>query len=798
MNYLELQTRANLIVDKVNLYEESLTKEKRLESDLLNMHKYCDTFCIRPLIKLLLGDTIQTKLSRTLSNDIQIPIYASSAPMWNTKFGLLDPQPDVANYDFNSTNFINTADYDNSTAIANNFTTTKYIISKTAQSSLEYDIYVKFKINKNSANNRQLVGQGDGLQLSITPDNTIQSWVRTSSSWAGTIVKIKENAELNKWYIVRAKHDKYSTGKVTFYLSEDNGQSYTLIAEQQRYCESVQKYLIFGGRNDNTTSTSTTVTDPAIDIDFDLSETKVKEGNISIVNKDYTTLATLTSYIPSNVHDIYNVDQHEFMNSIDLYNKHNMITLDQKQALVADRDTRIKQGINYSISSNIQDALVTESQVANVFDWNTTTDEDLLNNTQTTFRQVPGIVLYYLGNGYDNTFSANVGCNDSKYLNSITFNKPCSYGVMYMDGSNDTTHLYERYRFELRNSQRNDNWFSGGTGGNDHGAVCRIFMPGCTYTRGKLESPQQIWQPIRGSEVETDGNRYWTTNGINYQGRAIYHELVFKSRRKGTSALELDFVPGLEEIPDNDPQGFATRLALAKQKDYYINRAWFNELDVENKFDSSLLADKIEEYEITTTNINSSIVNLVGNPTIDDKCNVSNFSASNYVTVTKGSKIPDKTTWTLSFTTPSNVKDGTQYIANGIASSLFINQGGELRFYTTSGNTVTMVEPNTKYKLKIVVSENKVEFFVNDSTTAAYTYTGTYTTDATVKLGFNNDSTPQYFKGIFHLDECSVLDTEKVVTNFTSKDTHKLTDSEFYNNYKLDYNTYADVFNQSK
>ena len=155
MDYLELQTRANLIVDKVNLYEESLTKEKRLESDLLNMHKYCDTFCIRPLIKLLLGDTIQTKLSRTLSNDIQIPIYASSAPMWNTKFGLLDPQPDVANYDFNSTNFINTADFNNSTAIANNFTTTKFIISKTQLSSLVYDFYVKFRINKNSANNRK-------------------------------------------------------------------------------------------------------------------------------------------------------------------------------------------------------------------------------------------------------------------------------------------------------------------------------------------------------------------------------------------------------------------------------------------------------------------------------------------------------------------------------------------------------------------------------------------------------------------------------------------------------------------
>lgn len=790
MNYLELQIRANLIVDKVNLYEESLTKEKRLESDLLNMHKYCDTFCIRPLIKLLLGDTLQTKLSRTLSNDIQIPIYASSAPMWNTKFGLLDPQPDVANYDFNSTNFINTADYNNSTAIANNFSTTKYIISKTSSYSRAFDIYVKFRINNISTNNRQLIGQGDGLQLNITPDNTIQSWVRTSSSWAGTIVKIKENAELNKWYIVRAKQDTNTTGKVAFYLSEDNGQSYTLIAEQQRYCESVQKYLIFGGHNDNTTSTSTTVTDPAIGIDFDLSVTKVKEDNTSIVNKDYTTLATLTSYTPSSVQDIYNVDQHEFMNSIDLYNKHNMITLDQKQALVADRDTRIKQGINYSISSNIQDALVTESQVANVFDWNTTTDEDLLNNTQTTFRQVPGIVLYYLGNGYDNTFSANVGCNDSKYLNSITFNKPCSYGVMYMDGSNDTTHLYERYRFELRNSQRNDKWFSGGTGGNDKGAVCRIFMLGCTYTRGKLESPQQIWQPIRGSEVETDSTGYWTTNGINYQGRAIYHELVFKNRRKGTSALELDFVPGLDEIPDNDPQGFATRLALAKQKDYYINRAWFNELDVENKFNSSLLADKIEENSTKETIDNldyySKFYGLYSDTSavvVESRSDNNEYyfpekSLAVHAKTLEGDiDVKPDTTSTSSYIIPSN-----QIVA--------ICKEVQRDYFT-------LVYAKDIYfqKDKPVLDDSDYHFWFNYNNNKWYRIKGssTYQEEYTHFTFFchtenSSKTTPTRPENYFYNPN----------SNATSSTITQMTDSEFYNNYKLDYNTYADVFNQSK
>lgn len=362
MNLLELQTRANSIVEKVNAYEAQLSETSINETETLAEHKYADLFCLRPLLKLLLGDTVNKKISRTLSNDVDLPVIASSAPMWNTKF-----------------NFF----------------------------------------------------------------NTVES---------------------------------------------------------------------------------------------------------------------------------YQSDQHEFMNSLDVYNNNNLIMLDQKQSMLTNRDTRIKQGINYAYSSNIKDALVTESQLANVFAWNTTDKRNIKNNIQTTHRQVPGIVLYYLGNGYDNSYTATIGCNESDELNSVQYAHPVTYGSWYVNptitsvGGESTSQLP---------------WLP-----EEGGSCCRIFIPGCNYTRGKLESPQQIWQPDRNSN-----------QGIKYQGKAIYHELVFKNRRSGCADYNLDFTSGLTDIPDNDPQGLATRLALSKQKDYYFNRPWFNELNIENKLDSSKLADELVKPE---------------------------------------------------------------------------------------------------------------------------------------------------------------------------------------------------------
>ena len=189
MNLLELQTRANLIVEKVNTYEAQLSETSINETETLAEHKYADLFCLRPVLKLLLGDTVAKKISRTLSNDVDLPVIASSAPMWNTKF-----------------NFFNTA-------------------------------------------------------------------------------------------------------------------------------------------------------------------------------------------------ESYQSDQHEFMNSLDVYNNNNLIMLDQKQSTLTLRENRVRQGINYAYSSNIKDALVTESQLANVFAWNTTDKRGIKNNIQIAHRKVPGIVLYYLGNG---------------------------------------------------------------------------------------------------------------------------------------------------------------------------------------------------------------------------------------------------------------------------------------------------------------------------------------------------------------------------------------------------------------
>lgn len=379
MNLLELQTRANLIVEKVNAYEAQLTEKPINETETLAEHKYADLFCLRPVLKLLLGDTVTKKVSRTLSNDVDLPVIASSAPMWNTKF-----------------NFFNTT-------------------------------------------------------------------------------------------------------------------------------------------------------------------------------------------------ESYQSDQHEFMNSLDIYNNNNLIMLDQKQNLITDRNTRIKQSINYAYSSNIKDALVTESQLANVFAWNTTDKRGIKNNIQTTHRQVPGIVLYYLGNGYDNSYTATVGCNESDKLNSVQYAHPVTYGSWYVNptitsvGGESTSQLP---------------WLP-----EEGGSCCRIFIPGCNYTRGKLESPQQIWQPDRNSN-----------QGIKYQGKAIYHELVFKNRRSGCADYNLDFTSGLADIPDNDPQGLATRLALSKQKDYYFNRPWFTELDTENKLNSSKLADELlkpEEYTKTTYTINDQLITPV-------------------------------------------------------------------------------------------------------------------------------------------------------------------------------------------
>lgn len=360
MNLLELQQRANILVDKVNQYEASLTGTELDENQVLNQHTYVDIFCLRPVLKLLFGKDVSDKLSRTLENDIELPLVSSTAPAWNTFF-----------------NFF---------------------------------------------------------------------------------------------------------------------------------------------------------------------------------NQEVTS------------------NQHEFIQNIDTYNSSNMLMLDTQQYTLTDRDTAISLGIRYSYGANIGDALVTESQVSNLFNWNTTNDTTVLNNTKTTNRQVPGIVLYYLGNDYNGVYTATIPYSRvQSNINTVNDNNPPLYGAYY--DSSDVT-----------KSQV----------GLDMGAEsCRIFIPGCNYLGGKLISPQQIWQPDR--KVGDDNIGY----GYNWQGKAVYHELVFKNRRSGCSDNGVDFIPGLDSVPDNDVQGLATRVVLAQMKNYYYNRPWFNELNSLHGVDTSKLVNSIKNTSIT-------------------------------------------------------------------------------------------------------------------------------------------------------------------------------------------------------
>lgn len=83
MDLLELQQRANVLVDKVNQYEESLTGLELDENQVINEHKYVDIFCLRPVLKLLFGKDVSEKLSRTTVNDNPLRLYLSSAPANN-------------------------------------------------------------------------------------------------------------------------------------------------------------------------------------------------------------------------------------------------------------------------------------------------------------------------------------------------------------------------------------------------------------------------------------------------------------------------------------------------------------------------------------------------------------------------------------------------------------------------------------------------------------------------------------------------------------------------------------------
>lgn len=755
MNYLELQQRANLLVDKVNTYEESLVGQEIDETQILNEHKYVDIFSLRPVLKLLFGATLEEKLNRTLDNDVALRVFASTAPAWKSSFNLLSYNPGVQKVDYSTLGDVPISEdgllskYNPSGDL--NLTPRVYIdaskinfVDKTSNgkiypvvdfssdddylelvsqviftdnfsSSNTYPVFSMFPTQANLSNIYLIYYQ----LVSLTFRNGVVRLARQSASFgrdfvSGDILDFRLK-------IKNSSQDSIYFGDMTL-TATLNGTDTRTLTSNNTYFNSRQSgwsilYQFIIGYSQSSFSSSK-----------------------GIFGYEINMNETYMNYYQSSNPVGFETDTHEFIQNIDTYNNHNMLQLDVKQNEVITRDERIKKGINYSYSSNIADALVTESQVANIFFWNTTTQDSIANNLVTFNRQVPGIVTYYLGNDYTSSFTATIPYNP-RYdtINAVNYNTPPYYGAYYRDTDYTQSQV-----------------------GLNPGAECsRIFMPGCNYTRGLLESPQQIWQPDK--KVGNDNINL----GYNWQGRAIYHELVFKNRRTGSSDNNVDFIPASSSIPDNDSQGLATRVVLAQQKPYYSNRLWFKELDSLYGANCSKLADYITLNSI-------SVPKLIKVYTIADfitefgNINIADGVASTFGGNT-GFKILQSTLnfrqagvkFAITFTTADdvstyqNINTANQWISLHIES-------GQIRLNGNTNSTICTAEPNTKYYIEFdITSDQKsnTKYSINDGelqtgpvvTTSSIVFSYNDTGNYGLVYGTPNNGTAYYFRGTIDL-----------------------------------------------
>lgn len=958
MNYLELQQRANILVQKVNEYESSLTGQTWDENQILNQHQYADIYCLRPVLKMLFGKTIDEKLNRTLDNDIDLRAFCSTSPMWNSSFSLLSFSKGVQNITtpgsssrnvndlglygtpesltwnpIGSFNFTDVTVNDEDAAIlffhtgsditstqacfTSQGTATEYLVIgngyfQTKNNKTLYavqpdtDYYVKFK--KNSSNSYWTVQiSEDGINYSdpyvcSMSIAYLYGWYgRTNNlsiapnDFKGTLSFSKSSYQSKPFYDTEFKYlnlpldtsssntaDSIRYGVFTW-NSLNNVQflcsgSYTtqfpnllfdipegLFSGSEDYIEisfkttfrlqptstsytkkfgfglgytdvsgySSSSNVVYLGERNNTMYLSNLqdlqkIFPDAVSVGDEV-EIKIKLLNNKRPTKIEYTISNLTtgstatqvyevslissSYtveyirltIPSNnispsnfggFYDFkvnyyqtaysvgYEASQHPFVNDINMYNNYNMITQDVYINTEMDRDERIPAGLNYSYSSNIQDALVTESQVANMFRWNTTNSETIVNNTMSVNRQVPGIVTYYLGTDYDSTYTATIPYSARvDNINSVNYSTPPYYGAYYTQ--------------DISTSQ---------VGLSMGAEACRIFMPGLNYTRGYLESPQQIWQPDR--RVGSDN----TGLGYNWQGGAVYHELVFKRRRQGAEDANVDFIPSVLTDEDNDPQGLAMRTAIAQQKPYYYNRPWFNELDELYGANMEKLAEAIgsvqQSYE--SCELNEDLLEATtDNLTFSDDGNVSGFTSTDYINFidpTTYSSNTVGTTYIIEFTTGSDITStqkifaGDSYLRIGINSS---------QFYLYDAGFVNLfnVTANTKYRVRITwtttagITIDQYNFNTESySQVSSRSIKEAPTNKTTLRIGTGElNFTTQIFNGSVNLINSSVqLPNQDLITfgELVTKFKTAESDEDYFKNVKLDYNTWAQALDK--
>lgn len=981
MNLFELQQRANTLVNKVNEYEEGLTGASINESDILNQHKYADIFSLRPVIKLLFGSSVEEKLSRSLFNNIDLHLFASTAPAWNTSFNMLYIKPFVdshSNYTtWNKEDILNTTEFTYDELKNYRYSTEKYL--KTFRNNLYsplYSMYYGYDFYFTTSDDITTLGyllsqepdKGRLVQLNgaiyatrhdeditrykmmdlqpntryhISCDQATFKYSTDDINWslAGSTRFFDDSAavmigaqhdgsnpfpgtiDMTKFAVCTPNNSNY--GKLTTDLglnkfppmfgpviadgmfisprrNSDTSNDSTLVNsvrytptqttmaitnskpselstseyvefQSQYYYQDTIEYgtqsrltsTLVNFASNQVSSTSTIVnsgfyiesgqlkadglsftpialpvlsTGDVVELRVRLypylynNATKVKmyayiwidinpgtngyfhaEGLAESSEQSFSNQSLIVNYFESSPYLLlqnlkntkvtqeqgrtsldYKSEQHEFANQLDLYNKYNMVQLDVYQNKLTSQSERIPLGINYAYSSNIADALVTESQVANIFNWNTTDTLDIDNNIYTVNRQVPGIVLYYLGAGYDGTYTATIPYSTSK-LNSINYYTPPYYGAFYRNQSSD-----------IEDSQV----------GLDMGAeACRIFIPSMTYTKGQLISPQQIWQP---DKLVGDSN---IGKGYNWQGGAVYHELVFKNRRQGMKEANLDFIPSSDSVADNDPQGLALRFALAQQKPYYRNRPWFEELNDLYRANAGKLVDAInnsETYEEVVKLELSDFVTKVGDVNVDAAGVASNFSLTNYLKIEDDRLKQTGNEITLHFKTGSVGDEQYIYSTNELTCGpniLFLSFGSNALGQKTTNSTIftDMIQPDTECWVKVsIVDNNSYTYqYKKGSNEWSTVYNGVdnfsnLSNLVAASLGAPMSGSTSYFKGSIYLLDSGIKfkDSSEMIPFAAMKPIsigHKvseMTDEEFYKTYKLDYDTWANGLNK--
>lgn len=455
--------------------------------------------------------------------------------------------------------------------------------------------------------------------------------------------------------------------------------------------------------------------------------------------------------------------------------------------------------------AHISDALITESQTSNIFRWNTTPEDDITNISAISNipQQVPGIVTYYLGSGYDGEYSATIPYNTNKSTVAVNYNTPAIYGAFYKDANGPEDVV----------SQQPKNRGAEGL---------RMFMPGTTFFNGGAISPIDIYQPFP---------RYDTTTGYNYQGKALYHELVFKRRRAGCSAANVDFLPFKQfeaGANDNDPQGLAMRLALAQQKPYYYNRPWFTELDelyTTEGTKQAALADKIIEdsqQEITSYDYSAFIKN--GDAVIDTTTGeVTGFSIDANDCIARVNTLEPGEVTSFSGTFRFSVEDvGSSYSTQVLSFKKVIapiDISWELEYSQYSDKVVLRMKDADGGKISLLVDwtsglgvKDVCVKYNYDGTTYTYqksTDGGNSWSEATVITPSNSNKpvVPTYglyigsSNGYTSLLSFNLKDFEFTVNGqslapVVSTTIETMTDNEFYSNYQLSYDTYAEALEE--